>query len=211
MVTLDDVMHAVTEEASEDAYRLAGLVEEVERLDSARMRAAKRLPWLLVLLAIEIGAARIIAGFEHALAAMVMLAYFIPMLNDQAGNMGVQSAAIAVRAIATGDVDRRSYRQFVFREALVGRTAGLASGVAGVAIGVVWQGSVAFGLTLGTTLAVVMLIASLLGATIPLALTGLRRDPAVAAGPFIASTMDVITVTVYFTAAVLLLGLRAGR
>ncbi|MDR5683081.1 MAG: magnesium transporter [Armatimonadota bacterium] len=202
VVTVDDVMDVVSEEASEDAYRLAGLVEEVEAVDSPAIRASKRLPWLLVLLGLEAVGARIIGGFEHALQAVIALAYFIPMLNDQAGNMGVQSAAMAVRAIATGEVDRRSYRQFVLREWVVGVTAGLASGAVGLAIGLVWQGDLRLGLTLGTTLLVSMSAASVLGSLAPLVLTVLRKDPAVAAGPFITSTMDVINVLVYFSVAV---------
>lgn len=206
VVTVDDVMHVVAEEASEDAYRLAGLVEEVEALDSPVTRAAKRLPWLLVLLGLQAIVARIIGGFEHALAAVIALAYFIPMLNDQAGNMGVQSAAIAVRAIATGELDRRSYRQFVLREIAAGVASGLASGLVALAIGWIWQGDLRFAATLGTTLFVVMVIAAVLGSAIPLLLTTLRKDPAVASGPFITSTMDLVTVLVYFSLALWLLG-----
>jgi magnesium transporter len=202
VVTVDDVMDVVTEEASEDAYRLAGLVEEVEAVDSPATRALKRLPWLLVLLGLQALGARIIEGFEHTLQAVVALAYFIPMLNNQAGNMGVQSAAFLVRAIATGEVDRRSYRQFVLRECVVGVTAGLASGVVGLAIGLIWKGDLQLGLTLGTTLLVALFVASVLGSVVPLVLTMLRKDPAVAAGPFITSSLDVINILIYFSVAV---------
>lgn len=205
VVTVDDVLEAVTDEASEDVYRLAGLVEEVESLDAPARRAAKRLPWLLALMVVEAAAARVIEGFEAVLHAVVALAFFIPMLNDQAGNMGVQSAAIAVRAIATGEVDRRSYRRFVLREVAVGFLAGLASGAAACAIGFLWQRDLMLGATLGLTLAVVMLIASLAGSVVPVVMTALRRDPAVAAGPFITSAMDLVTVVVYFTVASVLL------
>jgi magnesium transporter len=211
VVTVDDVLEAVTEEASEDVYRLAGLVEEVESLDSPLQRAAKRLPWLLALLVVEAGAARVIQGFETVLTAVVAVAFFIPMLNDQAGNMGVQSAAIAVRAIATGEVDRRSYRRFVLRESIVGLAAGLASGAAAWLIGFVWQRDLMLGVTLGLTLAVVMLVASVAGSLIPLLMTALRRDPAVAAGPFITSSMDLVTVLVYLGIASILLGRLIGR
>ncbi|MGH2406056.1 MAG: magnesium transporter, partial [bacterium] len=134
VVTVDDIMHVVTEEASEDAYKLAGLVEEVEAFDSPVTRAGKRLPWLLALLVAEGIAARVIGGFEHTLAAVIALAYYIPVVTDMAGNMGIQSVAVAVRSIATGEVDRRSYRQLIVRECLVGIAAGVASGLAALGI-----------------------------------------------------------------------------
>ncbi len=210
VVTVDDIIHVVAEEASEDAYKLAGLVEEVEALDSPLMRAAKRLPWLLVLLAAEALAARVIDGFQGTLAALVALAYFLPMLTNQAGNMGIQSVAVAVRSIATGEVDRRTYRQLILREWAVGACAGLASGLAAFAIAFVLQRDLALGLTLSVTLGVAMMIAALLGSTAPLVLTTMRKDPAVASGPFVTSSMDVVTILIYFTVAVLILGRRLG-
>lgn len=210
VVTVDDIIHVVTEEASEDAYRLAGLVEEVEAVDAPVRRAAKRLPWLLVLLVAEAVAARIIGGFEHTLAAVVALAYFLPMLMDQAGNMGIQSVAVAVRSIATGEVDRRSYRQLILRECLVGATAGLASGLAALGIALALQGDLPLGATVGVTIAVVMVIAALLGSAAPLILTTLRKDPAVASGPFVTSTMDVVTILIYFAVAVWMFRDRLG-
>ncbi len=210
VVTVDDVLHVVTEEASEDAYKLAGLVEEVEALDSPFTRAAKRLPWLLALLVAEGVAARVIGGFEHTLAAVIALAYFIPVVTDMAGNMGIQSVAVAVRSIATGEVDRRSYRQLILRECLVGACAGAASGMAALGIALTLQGDLLLGVTVGITVAAVMVIAALLGATAPLVLTMMRKDPAVASGPFVTSSLDVVTILVYFTVAVLIFRGRLG-
>ncbi len=205
VVTVDDVIDVVAEEASEDAYRLAGLVEEVEAFDSPFTRAAKRLPWLLVVLLMQALTARVISAYEQALATLIALAYFFPMLANQAGMMGVQSTAIAVRAIATGDVDRRSYRQFVLREVAVGLFAGVASGLVAFIIGLAWQRELRLGITMGVTLLAVMTFAALLGSGVPLVLTTLRKDPAVASGPFVTSTMDLVTAVVYFSLAVLFL------
>lgn len=210
VVTVDDIIHVVTEEASEDAYKLAGLVEEVEAFDSPVTRATKRLPWLLALLIAEGVAARVIGEFEQTLAAVIALAYYIPVVTDMAGNMGIQSVAVAVRSIATGEVNRRSYRQLILRECLVGVTAGAASGLAGLGIAIALQGDVLLGVTVGVTLMAVTTIAALLGSTAPLVLTMMRKDPAVASGPFVTSSMDVATILIYFTAAVLILRGRLG-
>ncbi|MGH2376334.1 MAG: magnesium transporter, partial [bacterium] len=210
VVTVDDIIHVVTEEASEDAYKLAGLVEEVEALDSPFTRAAKRLPWLLALLVAEGVAARVIGGFEQTLAAVIALAYYIPVVTDMAGNMGIQSVAVAVRSIATGEVDRRSYRQLILRECLVGASAGAASGLAAMGVAVALQGDLLLGVTVGATVAAVMAIAALLGSTAPLVLTMMRKDPAVASGPFVTSSMDVVTILIYFTVAVLIFRGRLG-
>ncbi|MDR7416355.1 MAG: magnesium transporter [Armatimonadota bacterium] len=207
VVTVDDVLDVVEEEATEDAYRLTGLVEAVEVEPSPWRRALRRLPWLLALMGLEAVAARVVGHFEHTLQALVALAFFIPMLNDQAGNMGIQCAAIAVRAIATGEVDRRTYRAFVLREGLVGLLSALLSAGVAAAIGWVWWQDPRLSLALAATVFAVMNLAALLGSLVPLGLTLLRRDPAVASGPFITSLMDLVTVTVYFTVAVRLLRL----
>jgi magnesium transporter len=207
VVTVDDVLNVVEEEATEDAYRLTGLFEVVEAERSPWRRAMRRLPWLLGLMGLEAAAAQVVGQFEHALQALVALAFFIPMLNDQAGNMGIQCVAFAVRAIATGEVDRRSYRAFALREALVGFVSAVTSAVVAATIGWVWWQDARLSLALSLTVLVTMNVAALLGSLIPLGLTLLRRDPAVASGPFITSLMDVITVTAYFTIAVQLLRL----
>ncbi len=207
VVTVDDVLDVVEEEATEDAYRLAGVVEAVEAERSPWRRALRRLPWLLTLMGLEAMAAQVVGHFEHALQALVALAFFIPMLNDQAGNMGIQCVAFAVRAIATGEVDRRTYRAFVLREGLVGLVSALLSSGVAAAIGWVWWQDARLSLALACTVFVTMNVAALLGSVLPLGLTLLRRDPAVASGPFITSLMDLVTVTVYFTVAVRLLRL----
>ena len=207
VVTVDDVLNVVEEEATEDAYRLAGLFEAVETERSPWRRALRRLPWLLGLMGLEAAAAQVVGRFEHALQSLVALAFFIPMLNDQAGNMGTQCVAFAVRAIATGEVDRRSYRAYALREAVVGLASALTSAVVAAAIGWVWWQDARLSLALSLTVFVTMNVAALLGYLIPLGLTLLRRDPALASGPLITSFMDFATVTVYFTVAVHLLGL----
>jgi magnesium transporter len=121
--------------------------------------------------------------------------------------MGIQCAAIAVRAIATGEVDRRTYRAFLLREGLVGLLSALLSAGVAAAIGWVWWRDPRLSLALAATVFVAMNLAALLGSLVPLGLTLLRRDPAVASGPFITSLMDLVTVTVYFTVAVRMLRL----
>ncbi|MCS7172748.1 MAG: magnesium transporter [Armatimonadetes bacterium] len=207
VVTVDDILDVVEEEATEDAYRLTGLVEVVEAERSPWRRALRRLPWLVALMALESVAAQVVGQFEHILQALVALAFFIPMLNDQAGNMGIQCAAFAIRALATGEVDRRTYRTFLAREVVVGLISALWSAGVAAAIGWVWWRDPRLSLVLALTIFVVMNVAALLGSVIPLGLTLLRRDPAVASGPFITSLMDLLTVTVYFTVAVRLLRL----
>ncbi|MCS7236587.1 MAG: magnesium transporter [Armatimonadota bacterium] len=202
VVTVDDVLDVVQEEATEDAYRLTGLSRAAVELEpSPWRRALRRLPWLLTLMVVELLAGSVVGGFEHALKTLVVLAFFIPMLNDQAGNMGIQTVVFTVRAVATGRVHRGWYKAFLLREVVVGLAAGALSAGVAAAIGWLWWHDLRLSAVLATTVFTTMNVAALLGVLIPLGLMWLGRDPAVASGPFITSLMDVVTVTVYFAVA----------
>ncbi|MGI6684139.1 MAG: magnesium transporter [Bacillota bacterium] len=152
IVTVDDVIDVIHEEATEDIFRLAGTAEiDLEVNLSARIMNSlrSRLPWLLITLAGGLLAGRIIRGLESELQAVVALAYFIPLLTGMGGNVGTQSSTLTVRGLATGQVDAKKLFITVGREAMVGMAVGLICGLIVTLVAFFWQKSLLLGLVVG--------------------------------------------------------------
>lgn len=206
IVTVDDVVDVIEEEATEDIMRMtaSSIAEDTER--GAWSRAVKRLPWLLILLAGELITANVIKGFSATLEALTLLAFFIPVIAGTSGNAATQSLAVVVRGIGTGGVDPRRVWQVVGREARVGIFVGTVTGfVLGVAT-FLWHGDANLGFALGFALAVSMTVAATLGGFFPVLVERLGFDPAVASGPFITTLTDAISMFIYFGIATMLFG-----
>ena len=209
IVTVDDVVDVLEEEASEDIYRLTATPEGAAA-GTSWLRARLRLPWLVGLLLGELVVARVIQGFEGTLERVAELAYFIPLLAATAGNVGTQSLATAVRGLATGEIARGQAPRVLLRELQVGLllavVLALTSGL--LVYGVLGHGPVA--VTVGVAMGVNTLVAAAIGVLVPLGLSWLRVDPAVASGPFVTTTLDVVGTLVYFLTATALLLRAAG-
>lgn len=203
IVTVDDVIDVIEEEATEDIYRMAGTaVPEAEGLiDGILKRAKGRLPWLLGLLLGEMVAANVIEGFKETLQSVVVLAYFIPVLIGMGGNVGTQSLAIAVRGLATGELETRKLRSALARELKVGLVLGLGSGVAVFLVVMAWQRLPAIGLIVGVAMVLALVSAAFLGTLVPFVLHRFGVDPAVASGPFVTTLMDILGLLIYFVTA----------
>ncbi|MEW6660773.1 MAG: magnesium transporter [Bacillota bacterium] len=205
IITIDDVLDVVQEEASEDMVKFGGISGKdsgVQDLQVGAWEAAKRrLPWLVLLLGIGIISGNIIAQFEETLEAVVILAVFIPMIADMAGNTGTQSLAVVVRGLAMGQFSGRDAIQLVKREAGVGLIIGTANGILISLMAALWQKNMWLGFVIGVSLWVTLFFATLAGTIIPLVMVRLKVDPAVASGPFITTVNDILGLTVYFTIA----------
>lgn len=207
IVTVDDVLDVLEEEATEDILKLANL--DVEDHDLAEFspwhRALRRLPWLIALLFGGLVAGNVIKGFSGTLEKVTALAFFITAMAGGPGNAATQSLTLVVRGLATGEVDQHRLLKAILKEAQVGVIIGVVAGSVLALVAVLWQGRPILGLVVGLALMINITISTVLGSFFPVIMHRLGWDPAVASGPFIATFMDVTSMFVYFSLATWLL------
>ncbi len=211
-ITIDDIVDVIRDEAEEDLQRASGIAGDEEISASVLAISKGRLVWLLIGLVGAYGSGLVIRGFEGALEAAAVLAMFIPIVMAMAGNAGIQSSAIAVQGLASGDLWSSNVPRRIGKELAVALVNGVALAVA-LGVIVVVMGSLGglgeidtpqLALTSGLSLLIVIVLATVLGATIPLLLDRVGIDPALATGPFITTSNDIIGLAVFFTVASLL-------
>jgi magnesium transporter len=191
VITVDDVIDVIKDEATEDVYRLAGVASD-DRVFTAPMESLrKRLPWLLVNLGTAFLAAFVVKLFEGTIGVVTSLAVFMPVVAGMGGNAATQTLAVIVRGIALGELTWGNSRKALLKEAAVGVGNGIACGLVGA--GVVWlmQGNPWLGLILGLAMVINMFVAATAGTLIPLALRAMKVDPALASSVFITTLTDV--------------------
>lgn len=204
IVTVDDVIDVLEDEATEDFSRLAAIegITEVSDLRVPAYQAAfKRLPWLVLLMFFGFISGNIIARFEKTLEAVAILAIFIPLIAGMAGNTGTQSLAVVVRGLAVTEFRPRDFLWLLRREAGVGLIIGTVSGLLIALLTYLWQGNIWLGFVLGFSLWLTLFVSTMSGAVVPLILNYFKIDPAVASGPFITTINDIIGLTIYFSVA----------
>lgn len=208
-ITIDDIVDVIRDEAEEDIQKMSGVAGGEEATDSVFRIMRGRLPWLLVGLAGASLAALVILSFEASLAAASILAGFIPIVMATAGNAGIQSSAIAVQGLASGDIWASDIKMRLRKELSVALLNGLvASAVLGLGIltvGPAFPDQVAsptqLAYTASTALLIVIVLATTIGAMTPLLLDKLGIDPALATGPFITTSNDILGIFVFFMLA----------
>ena len=206
IITVDDILDVMEEEASEDYSKLAAMSNTDIKDDTAIRSARKRLPWLIILLFLGMLTATLIASFEETLEQVAILAAFIPLIGGTAGNSGTQALAVAVRGMATGEFDNTGKWKLLGREALTGLINGVFCGIILAIIIFVWQGDIYLGILLGLSIMGSLLVATLAGTLIPMLMNRLNIDPAVASGPFITTINDLISTLIYFGMATAFMG-----
>ena len=206
VITIDDAMAVLEDEAEEDILRLAGVGEESSLSDRVIGTTRRRFPWLAVNLVTSILASLVIAQFDAAIAQIVALAVLMPIVASMGGNAGTQSLTVAVRAIATKDLTGANVWRVIRREVLVGLINGLIFAVVMGIVGVVWFGSPALGYVIAAAMVINMVVAGFAGTVIPVLLDRLKIDPALASGAFVTTVTDVVGFFVFLglAAAVLL-------
>ena len=198
IITVDDIIDVMDEEASDDYSKLAG-VPDLDRVTKNPFTIAKsRLPWLIILLFLGLMTASLIGRFEETLSQKAILAVFIPLIGGMAGNTGTQALAIVVRGIATGDLEEESKWKLVLREGGAGLIIGATCGLVVTGIIYVWQHSLILGILVGISLFMTLIVATVAGTLVPLAMNKMKIDPAVASGPFISTINDLISIFIYF-------------
>ncbi|HSN90974.1 MAG TPA: magnesium transporter [Anaeromyxobacteraceae bacterium] len=215
IVTVDDIVDVVEEEATEDIQKFGGM----QALDAPYLEIGllemvkKRGPWLAVLLLGEMLTATAMAFFEDEIVGAVVLAVFLPLIISSGGNSGSQASTLVVRAMALGQVRLRDWWRVMRREFATGLALGAILGIIGLVRILAWHavgdvyGDRALGvaITVGTSLVGVVLLGTLAGSLLPFLLRRLGFDPASASAPFVATLVDVLGVILYFTAASLAL------
>lgn len=206
IITVDDIIDVLDEEASDDYSKLAA-VSDMDTFDKGSFTAAKkRLPWLILLLFLGMLTANLIGRFEATLDQVALLAVFIPLIAGMAGNSGTQALAVAVRGIATGDIEEQSKLRLLFREAGTGIISGVICGVVVIGLVYFWQGDLLIGLLVGVAIMSSIFVATIAGSFIPLLIHRMNIDPAVASGPFITTLNDLISILIYLGLATVFLG-----
>ena len=191
VITIDDAMAFLEEEAEEDILRLAG-VGEGSLSDNVFETTKQRFPWLAVNLLTAILASLVISLFEETIAGLVALAVLMPIVASMGGNAGTQSLTVAVRALATRDLTPSNVWRVIRREALVGMLNGLAFAAVMGVVGTIWFDVPMLGVVIAVAMVVNLLVAGLAGIGVPVVMDRFGIDPALASGTFVTTVTDVV-------------------
>jgi magnesium transporter len=208
VMTFDDIVDVIEQEAEEDIKALGGVKGEEELSDSVWTIAKSRFNWLLVNLATAFLASSVLGLFEGELQKMVALAVLAPIVASQGGNATTQTMTIAVRALATGDLVASNAMRVIIRELLVGLLNGVAFAVITGVAAYAWFKVPGLGFVIGLAMICNLVAAALGGILIPLGLHRLGRDPAVASSPFVTTVTDVVGFFSFLGIATLWFGLK---
>jgi magnesium transporter len=191
VVTVDDVIDVIKDEATEDIYRLAGVTADERVFTPLGESLVKRLPWLALNLVTAFVTALVVGLFQGTIEQVVALAVFMPIVAGMGGNAGTQTLTVIVRGIALGELSWSNSRKVLFKEAAVGLGNGLALGALGAVAVWLLSGNPVLGGVLGLAMVINMVIAATAGTLIPLGLRALKVDPALASSVFITTFTDV--------------------
>ena len=204
IIQVENVVHVMEEEATEDMFRMAGLAGE-RVLSSLGNSVRSRLPWLTTNLGTVFLAALVINLFESTIAKLAVLAVFLPVVAGQGGIAGTQTLTLVVRSMALGEISRHSGIRLIGRELLLALVHGLLLAVAVGVAAYFWKGSIMLGVIVGAAMLVNMLVAGLAGSSVPLLLKRFGMDPAVSSAVFVTTFTDVLGFLIFLGMAALLI------
>ncbi len=208
-ITIDDVMDVMREEAEKDYQLISGITEDVEPSDNIFILTRARLPWLLIGLTGGILGSWVISMHEDEIRIAPEMALFIPLIGAMGGNVGVQSSSIIVQGIAAGTIGLQGMARKLLKELFVALINGLILSGLIFSYNLLFSDSFSLTITVSVALFCVILFASLFGTFVPLVLHRLKIDPALATGPFITTTNDIIGLTIYLLLGRLMYGVFA--
>ena len=205
IVTWDDAQYIVEEETTDEILQSSGIVTDLgddddDVLTGSLGHAIKaRVPWLFITLIGEFIAVTITSKYDKTFTALPVIAAFMPLLAGLGGNIGTQSITLMVRGMSTGQITLSSGWKYILRETLTGLSIGLIFGALVMAVTYGWKHNLELGMIVGLAMSLNMTIATMIGTCTPLVLKKMKIDPAVASGPVIATTIDVIGLAIYLT------------
>jgi magnesium transporter len=191
VITVDDVIDVITEEATEDMYHLAGLSEDDRVYTPAHVSVRRRMPWMFLNLGTAFMAAWVVGLFQNTIEQMVALAVFMPVVAGMGGNSGIQALTVITRGIALGEIEFSTGLRAAGKELVVGITIGFTMGALSAGVAYLWLGTPLIGVALFLAMLITISIAGLLGAAVPLLLKALNQDPALGAGVIVTTFTDV--------------------
>jgi magnesium transporter len=205
-ITIDDVVDVIREEAEEDYQLMSGITQDVDFSDNVIRQSRSRIPWLVIGMAGGILGSLILGFYEDDIARYAVLALFLPLIAAMAGNAGVQSSAIVVQGLASGDVDLHSMSRKLFKEFKVGLLNGLVCASLIFIYNLIFADNFALTITVSSALFAVIVFATVFGTFVPLLLDKFKIDPAIATGPFITTTNDIMGLFIYLVIARMIFG-----
>ncbi len=209
VVTVDDVIDIIEQEATEDIYALGGLQSDKDNYFQTSLVtvARRRVVWLFVLLLTNTVTGTIISSQKNLLQQVVILTAFIPLLTGTGGNVGAQSSTVVIRGLNTEEINDLGTGKVVFREALAGILLGSILGIMATVWAFWLQGNIYVALSVGISLVAIALLASVAGSALPFLFRSFGLDPALMSAPFITTVVDVLGVLIYFNIARFILGI----
>lgn len=208
IITVDDILDIIEEEATEDIHLLGGS----QPLDNPYLQSGifsvfrKRIVWLALLFVAGATTSNILQHYEGLLDQIIVLTFFIPLLIDTGGNAGAQTSTMIIRAMVLGDVGLKDYLKVILKEIRLGLALGLAMATFGFFWAMILRHPVALGLTISATLATIVTVSSTIAATLPIIGKRLGIDPAVFSAPMITTVVDALGLLIYFQFARIMLG-----
>ena len=208
-ITHDDIIDVIEEEVDEDISLMAGVINQEIAEESPLKISRARLPWLIVGLLGGILAAAVISQFESSLERILALSFFFPVVMAMGGNTGTQAATVAVRGLATGDISLVNIEKRLWVEMKVALVNGVICGILlGLIVGF-WLSDYWLGAVVATALILIILNSGFIGAAVPLVLKRLNIDPAIATGPFVTTSNDILSLLIYLGLVTVFLRLTA--
>ncbi len=198
-ITIDDIVDVIQEEADEDIQKMAGLSEEQESSDSIFRISRIRLPWLLIALVIELFGVFILSKYQYVLEQITIAAFFFPVVMAMGGSSGNQAAIVMVKGLSSSQLWLKESLSKLFKELLVALLNGTVISLILFATTFYFFDDIYFLTVLSFSLLIIIVFATMLGASIPIILKNLGIDPAVATGPFVSTMNDIIGLIIYMT------------
>jgi len=197
VITFDDAMEVLAQEATSSVVRIGGGSPDESFFTPPTEAVRNRLPWMAMNVFLNLGAVAIISGFENTIAQVAILAAFLPMITDMGGNVGIQALSVAIRSIALGEVRIRDFWQAVRKEVAIGLVNGVALGTLFGVIALLMRRNPAIGVIAGVALGCNVLVAGVIGGTLPFLIKRLGKDPAMMTGPVLTTITDITGVSIY--------------
>jgi len=206
VITVDDVIDVIKEEATEDIHHFgaAGVTDEYLAANPFAI-AQKRVVWLIILALAGFISGSVLEHYSFLLSSIVTISFFIPILMNTSGSAGTQAATVVVRGLATGEIKLGDVWRVVRKEFLIGILMGIIAGIITALRAIILQGDVMLGFTVATAMVLAIVIATSLGGILPIFFKKLGVDPALMSGPLIATILDTTTLLIYFNVTMFLL------
>lgn len=211
VVHVEDILDVMQQEATEDIHRMASVGTTPPALDGGLMDASigllyrKRIVWLVILVFMNVFSGAGIAHYEDVIEANIALVFFLPLLVDSGGNAGAQSSTLVIRAMAVGDVKIKDWFKMFTKEVLVSMAMGFTMALAVSTVGFI-RGGFDIAIIVALTMAIIVVVGSVIGMSLPFIFRKLNLDPATASAPLITSICDIVGVLIYFGIAAWFLG-----